>query len=59
MSTGSVQITGERDGRWSVSVNGGTRRTYKTLDEALTAAGNVTFAVGELPGSWRVTISEP
>lgn len=57
--SGAVDIRGQRDGTWTVAVNGGKPRTFATLDAALEAAGNVTFAQGEIPGSWRVLLIEP
>jgi hypothetical protein len=56
---GSVDIRGQSDGTWTVAVNGGKPKTVPTLDLALAAAGDVTFAPGESPGSWRVLLVEP
>lgn len=57
--SGRVTIDGRPDGTWSVTVDGRKPRVYRSLDEALIAAGDVTFAPGQIPGSWNVLINEP
>lgn len=59
MSGGRLTIDGGTDGTWTVTVDNRKPRRYRSLDEALIAAGDVQFAPGQIPGSWRVSINEP
>jgi hypothetical protein len=56
--SGAIDIRDHDDGSWSVAINGEKARRYKSLAAAIEQAGNVQFAPGEVPGSWRVLITE-